>query len=237
MQSGSRKPLPYKESSGKPRFLVPLIVGALLFAAILTVPRLLSHRTETQPAATVGSGKQPSSAAATQKSVAPGTVPVGAKPNASSIGKTKSVAPAVPQADQRAPQPAAPESLKRASEKEPAPAAAAPAGQPAALAGVSSKGEVLDQVLPDVSGKARATIHGKVRVSVKVHVDPSGGVSRAEFDSPGPSKFFADLALQAARKWAFTPPEVNGKSVESDWRLRFEFTPKDTKVAPAQIAP
>ena len=81
----------------------------------------------------------------------------------------------------------------------------------------SSKGEVLDQVLPDVSGKARATIHGKVRVSVMVHVDPSGGVSEAEFDSPGPSKFFADLAMQAARKWAFTPPEVNGKSVASEY--------------------
>ena len=88
-----------------------------------------------------------------------------------------------------------------------------------------------------MSEKARATIHGKVRVSVKVDVDLSGGVSEAEFDSPGPSKFFADLALQAARKWAFTPPEVNGKSVASEWRLRFEFTPKDTKVAPTQTAP
>jgi TonB family protein len=101
----------------------------------------------------------------------------------------------------------------------------------------SSKGEVLDQVLPDVSGKARATIHGKVRVSVRVHVDPSGGVSEAEFDSPGPSKFFADLAMQAARKWAFTAPEVNGKSVASEWRIRFEFTQKDTKVIPTQTAP
>jgi TonB family protein len=101
----------------------------------------------------------------------------------------------------------------------------------------SARGEVLDQVLPDVSEKVRATIHGKVRVSVKAHVDPSGGVSEAEFDSPGPSRFFADLALQAARKWAFTPPEVNGKSVASEWRLRFEFTPKGTKVIPAQTAP
>jgi TonB family protein len=96
---------------------------------------------------------------------------------------------------------------------------------------------VLDQVLPDVSAKARATIHGKVRVSVKVHVDEAGGVSGAEFDSPGPSKFFADLALQAARKWAFTPPEVNGKSVPSEWHLRFVFTQTDTKVTPAQTAP
>jgi outer membrane biosynthesis protein TonB len=43
--------------------------------------------------------------------------------------------------------------------------------------------------------------------------------------------------LQAARKWAFTPPEVNGKSVASEWRLRFEFTQKDTKVQPTQTVP
>jgi TonB family protein len=116
-------------------------------------------------------------------------------------------------------------------------AATGAAAKSGAVAPGSSKGEVLDQVVPAVSEKARATIHGKVRVSVKVHVDPSGGVSAAEFDSPGPSKFFADLALQAARKWAFTPPEVNGKSVASEWRLRFEFTPKDIKVAPTQTAP
>jgi TonB family protein len=135
--------------------------------------------------------------------------------------------------------------LKTTSEREqPSPAASSGATaatretlKPGALGIASAKGEVLDQVLPDVSQKARATIHGKVRVSVKVHVDPSGGVSEAEFDSPGPSRFFADLALQAARKWAFTPPEVNGKSVASEWQLRFEFTQKDAKVIPRQTAP
>jgi TonB family protein len=135
--------------------------------------------------------------------------------------------------------------LKTTSEREqPSPAASSGATaatretlKPGALGIASAKGEVLDQVLPDVSQKARATIHGKVRVSVKVHVDPSGGVSEAEFDSPGPSRFFADLALQAARKWAFTPPEVNGKSVASEWRLRFEFTRENTKAIPRQTVP
>jgi len=251
MQSGPRKPLPYKESGGKPRFLVPLIVGALLFAAILTVPRLFSHRPEQQTAVAETSATQPGSTTAARKPAEPSPQAVSPKPSASSLGKastsakTKQVAPAMSQTDQRTSQPVAAESLKRASEKEPpsavAPAAAtataAEASKPSAVAGGSSRGEVLDQVLPDVSEKARATIHGKVRVSVKVHVDPSGSVSNAEFDYPGPSKFFADLALQSARKWAFTAPEVNGKSVASDWRLRFEFTPTDTKVAPAQIAP
>jgi periplasmic protein TonB len=155
------------------------------------------------------------------------------------------VAPAVPQAVPPAAPTAAQNSLKATSEREqPARAASSAATtasrealQPGARGIASAKGDVLDQVLPDVSQKARATIHGKVRVSVKIHVDPSGGVSEAKFDSPGPSQFFADLALQAARKWAFTPPEVNGKSVVSEWQLRFEFTQKDTKAIPRQTAP
>ena len=32
-------------------------------------------------------------------------------------------------------------------------------------------------------------------------VDPNGNVPDATFDSPGVSKYFAKLALQAARKW------------------------------------
>jgi len=135
--------------------------------------------------------------------------------------------------------------LKATSEKEQPASSAAVTAAPAseevakpATGGIApGTGEVLDQVLPDVSPKARATIHGKVRVSIKVHVDQAGSVSGAELDSAGPSSYFADLALQAARKWAFTPPEVDGKSVASEWRLRFEFTQKDTKVIPAQTAP
>jgi TonB family protein len=213
---------------------------ALLVAAILTVPRLLTHRPEAQTAAAVSSEK-PSSQLAARKPAQSAAV---SKPKAASE-TTRSTAPAVAQANQKLAQPSAPESMKATSEKvqppdrtpPPASSVVVDSVRPASGGMGSSRGEVLDQVLPDVSGKARATIHGKVRVSVMVHVDPSGGVSEAEFDSPGPSKFFADLAMQAARKWAFTPPEVNGKSVASEWRIRFEFTQKDTKVIPTQTTP
>jgi len=222
-------------------------VGALLFAAILTVPPLLRHRPEARPVRPVASEQRPSQDAV-QK---PAESTVSSKPKTSSETKpavseaAKSVDPAVPKTDHKAAPPVATESLKQTSEKEPpSPAVSSATSRiPQEVArpgtgGVSSaQGEVLDQVLPDVSEKARGTIHGKVRVSVKVHVDPSGGVTGAEFDSPGPSKFFADIALQAARKWAFAPPEVNGKSVPSEWRLRFEFTQRDTKVAPTQTSP
>jgi TonB family protein len=91
--------------------------------------------------------------------------------------------------------------------------------------------------LPDVSEKARGTIHGKVRVAVQVHVDPAGNVSQAVLDAPGPSKYFADLALQAARRWEFTAPEVNGRSAPSDWLIRFEFSQSGTQAFPRQTAP
>lgn len=240
-------PYPYRESGSRSRFLIPLVIGALLFAAILTVPRLLPHRPDTKSAATAAPEKtagQPSAQKPVQS--ADSSKPKAKPQHEPAVSETaKSAAPSPPEAEQRSASPAAPDSLKTTSEKErPSPATSAAAnaaskeGAKSGAVGIgSSKGEVLDQVLPDVSQKARATIHGRVRVSVKVHVDPSGGVSEAEFDSPGPSQFFADLALQAARKWAFTPPEVNGKSVASEWRLRFEFTQKDTKVSPTQTSP
>jgi len=245
MQNGPHRPPPYRDSRSRSRFLVPLIVGALLFAGILTVPRLLTHRPEVQSAPTAASEKVPGRPAV-QKPAESGAASrkrAIAKSEPATAETAKSVAPRPPKADLRS-APAAADSLKTTSEKERPSTAASPknpvtaeAGKPVAAGIASAKGEVLDQVLPDVSQKARASIRGKVRVSVKVHVDPSGGVSAAEFDSPGPSKFFADLALQAARKWAFTPPEVNGKSVASEWRLRFEFTQKDTKVQPTQTVP
>jgi TonB family protein len=111
------------------------------------------------------------------------------------------------------------------------------ANAPKPSAASPTHGEVLEQVLPDVSDKARGTIHGKVRVTVRVHVEPGGNVSQAELDSPGPSKYFADLALQSARRWEFTAPEVNGRSVPSDWLIRFEFSQSGTQVFPRQSAP
>ena len=247
MQTNPHRPPAYKGSSGRPWFLVPLIVGALAFVAILTVPRLLTHRPETQSAPAVIAEKPSGQTAAQRPAKSSDTSRAKVKPESepAASGTAKSAAPATPQAEQRNTARPAPDSLKPTSEKEASSAAASGAKAPAAedsaktVAGgiAPGKGEVLDQILPDVSAKARATIQGKVRVSVKVHVDPAGSVSEAELDSAGPSAFFADLALQAAKKWAFTPPEVNGKSVASEWRLRFEFTPRDTKVIPVQTAP
>jgi TonB family protein len=97
-------------------------------------------------------------------------------------------------------------------------------------------GEALHQVLPEVSARSRSTIHGTVRVVVKVHVNASGTVTGAERAS-SPSRFFSDAAVQAAKRWDFAPAKVANQAVPSEWLLRFDFTPSGTKVLPSQTTP
>jgi TonB family protein len=89
--------------------------------------------------------------------------------------------------------------------------------------------EAIHQVLPDVPQKAKDTIHGTVRVRVKVSVDPSGRVTEAALDFPGPSRYFADLALQAARQWTFGRASTTNPNTPRAWTLHFEFLPTETR--------
>jgi TonB family protein len=99
---------------------------------------------------------------------------------------------------------------------------------------ISSNGEIIRQVLPDVPRSAMNTIQGKIRVSVRVDVDSSGKVTAATLTSPGPSQYFSRLALQAARRWEFKPPQVNGQPAPSAWLLRFRFGRTATEVSPVR---
>lgn len=103
--------------------------------------------------------------------------------------------------------------------------------------GRNDRGKVLQQVLPEVSRNAQNTITGHIKVRVDVSVDANGAVSHAELVSAGPSKYFANQALLAARRWKFTPPQVDGQASSSEWVLRFEFGRKETQVFPSEIKP
>ena len=120
---------------------------------------------------------------------------------------------------------------KTAPEAEVAPAVdSSPANGPA-IPGV------VHSVMPDVSRGARNTIQGRVKVRVRVQVDATGNVVSAVLDSPGPSKYFARIALEAAQGWKFAPAQAQGQSIASEWTLHFTFSRRDTEVVPKQVHP
>jgi TonB family protein len=127
-------------------------------------------------------------------------------------------APAHPAAAQPAPAQQAKVTASAASASSPE----RPSAQLSTSAGPS--GAVLQEVPPNASRNALRTIHGRLKVRVRVGVDPAGNVSTANLINPGPSKYFARLALQAAQQWKFTPPRENGQTVPSQWTILFEFT-------------
>jgi TonB family protein len=85
-------------------------------------------------------------------------------------------------------------------------------------------GAVAQQPLPNVPKSAQDTIHGTIRVRLRLGVDASGNVTTARFISYGNSRYFARVALGAAEQWKFTPPQVDGHGVPSEWVLLFEFS-------------
>ena len=108
--------------------------------------------------------------------------------------------------------------------------------EPAAPAGGVAQDEVLHQVLPDVSKTARNTIQGTVRVGVRVTLDSSGNVTNATFESPGPSKYFARKAMEAAQQWKFKPVQTNGQPGSREWILQFQFRNSGTNIIPSPAA-
>jgi TonB family protein len=98
-------------------------------------------------------------------------------------------------------------------------------------------GKVARQVLPEVSKNSMATIHGTIRVKVRVGVDSSGSVERARVEAGGPSKYFADKALAAAKQWKFDPPVTHSNTVPSEWRLEFQFKRTLTQAQAVKLSP
>jgi TonB family protein len=216
-----------------PDYVIPLFAGILFVVALILIPFVLRHRTTPQ-------ASDPASNAA--RSAAPSTThPVAAPDPKATVGNAPSAAPAeLPPAKPVAETPTV--SPVRTPPATPAPAAirskdSTPAVAPKASSISAGKGEVLDQATPEASAKALASIHGTVRVGVKVRVDAAGNVSNANLDSAGPSRYFADLSLKAARQWVFTPPEADGKSVPSDWKIQFHYTQSGVQMSSEQVAP
>jgi serine/threonine-protein kinase Stk1 len=131
--------------------------------------------------------------------------------------------PSTPTGGQQTSVPASTPAAKPSPKPAPAPPQPSPVARKESPAAVPLAGAVVHQVLPDVPMAARNTINGKVHVAIRVTVDPSGAVSDATIDSAG-SRYFANLALEAARQWRFQPSESNEQARSRVWLLRFEFT-------------
>jgi TonB family protein len=203
-----------------PNFAIPLVLGAaVLLGLIFAAPKLFKYHPA--PASTPAPAKLGETPVATPSVPAAATAPE--KIGASEPPRPLPVRPA----DQLVSNPAS-----AFTKKEPPTVPTAKA-----VRQVEGQNDVLNEVLPQASSKALATIQGTIRVGVKVHVDAAGNVTEADFDNPGPSKYFANLAEQAARKWQFSGAEAGGHAVPSEWLIRFEFSPEGVHAFPQQTAP
>jgi TonB family protein len=256
--SGPRKP-------ARGYYLFAALVVALTIGAMLAIPRFRSHQAEAEntTASTSGeAGAQPATSADASKTATP--VPSDSQPKSEPSVDPKSAVPShspyspttphskVPSTEDSAAATAGKQPGKTelsaansapASLKSPLPGTApvtappfVPDREASIKAGAVTPGEVLNQVLPEVSEKSRTTIHGTVRTVIKVHVDTAGSVSTAQIASGG-SRFFANAALDAAKQWDFAPAKVDGHAVASEWLLHFDFTPTGTKVTPLPTKP
>jgi TonB family protein len=223
-----------RETVKLPNYVIPLFAALLVLIALIILPFALRHRSTPTQASSVkpsNSATSPNAAAHSTSTGAAAQPTMKVPPANANVPAAKSVSPPPAPAPTH-PQPVtptAPAAKARDSENSLSPA-------PKNSSSSGTNGEVLGQVKPEAPAKALATIHGTVRVGVKVHVDPAGSVSTAVLDNAGPSRYFADLALKAAKQWVFTPPEVGGHSVPSDWLIQFHFTSAGVQMNSQQLA-
>src|SRR5260370_14487347 len=136
-----------------PRYIIVGVAACLALVAIFAGAKLFSRRGEFQR-----------------------TAPVAAEP---SPAETRAASKTQPKSAQKPTRKSAPPAPKIVSQEKQASVRSAPS--PASLKSETPTpglvpGEVLDQVLPDVSQKARHTIRGTARDSARVRVDPTGSI-------------------------------------------------------------
>ncbi len=207
------------------RYLIPAGAGAVVLAVLAGGAMLLNQQREHTPNA--ASTKAPNN-------VQRPDAPPAATPKSENVSPS-SQPPASPPSAPRAEK--APDKTPDLANKAPGDAQPTNLPPPKKTGNDSIPGSVAEKVLPPVSQEARNTITGKVRVGVRVSVDPSGKVTEARIDSPGPSHYFANLARQSSRRWKFNAPQVDGQAVESEWELRYQFGRESTDVHPTQVSP
>jgi TonB family protein len=195
-------------------------IAAAVFLGI-AVTALVLHSRQSPPSAPTAE-QPPASAAEPQPSFAAEQQP--AAPSSSHVPAVPSAVSQKPSAAAHPVQPAAPRPI----------AASQPPAYRAAANSAPGSGAIVKRVLPDVLPEARASIRGKVHIHVRVTVDASGAVTGAVSESPGASRYFNKIAVQAAQAWRFAPAQAGAPSA---WDLQFEFRQDGTDVTAARRSP
>ena len=88
-----------------------------------------------------------------------------------------------------------------------------------------------------MSPGAQRTIQGKIRIQVEVSVDEKGNVTSARLKSAGPSRYFAERSLEAAKGWKFRAPVEGGRAASSQWLVKFAISRGAIEDSAEQIKP
>jgi len=144
--------------------------------------------------------------------------PIGVPVNASSQGGTQPTANEVAQG-------ALPKQNKTAE-----PSLSKPESTTGTSAEANAVSVAIDEVTPAPSQGALQTIRGTVRVAIRVTIDQQGKVIATTAETPGPSRYFERISVDAAKKWTFQPASSNEARTAL---LRFHFT-RDGATATAE---
>ena len=206
---------PIHEEPPRRSLAIPVAAAFSAVLAVLIIAwgavRLLGHHSSANPpsandALSANTAQPTSPAGDSQAQVAQGSQ--GLSPGA----------PAVPKPPASAPSISAP-SISEQSIPRHSDAASNATSQGATTPAANGSSGVLHEEIPNVPHSALATIHGHVKVAVRVTVDSSGNVVDDSLDHAGPSHYFARVASQAARKWKFAPDPKPGRQ----WVVHFDF--------------
>ena len=206
---------PIHEEPPRRSLAIPVAAAFSAVLAVLIIAwgavRLLGHHSSANPpsandALSANTAQPTSPAGDSQAQVAQGSQ--GLSPGA----------PAVPKPPASAPSISAPSTLEQSIPRHSDAASNATSPGSTTPPANGSSG-VLHEEIPNVPHSALATIHGHVKVAVRVTVDSSGNVVDDSLDHAGPSHYFARVASQAARKWKFAPDPKPGRQ----WVVHFDF--------------
>lgn len=204
LQSRGPAAEPARAKSTGPRPTTYAIATALVLVALIVVGAYLKNR----------GGEKAAQAPVTQAPAAQNPAPVPAK-------AAQTPVPVPAKTTQPAPEPVAPKPAARERSPQPAPVQAS-----------TGSDQAVQQPLPEITDKARRTIHGTVVIHVKVTIDETGSVTAATLQ-PTASRYLGKLCAAAAREWRFLPAEGGGTRERT---LRFQITQADTRasVVPAR---